>query len=192
MGSSSRAGMAVPVQLQRVFIAIFPDSAACEAIADVVASLEPALSSSTARIARERFHVTVHFLGDYDQGIEEVERRAMAACASIEATSFNLRLDRLGSFKASRPIGILQASQVPADLLTLWSALRTRLARAGFGQWLRPDFSPHVTLFHGDRELPAQAIIPIAWPATEFRLIRRAVGQGGYHELGRWPLSAAS
>lgn len=185
----SRLGTTAPLQAQRLFVALFPDAAACESIAGLVASLDPPLPTAVKAIARESYHVTLHFLGDYDDDLDVLERRAMAACVSVRAAAFVVSFDRLGNFKAGKPVGVLRSTQTLPGLLELWAALRTPLARAGFGRSLEPEFVPHVTLYHGDHALPSEPIAPIAWRASEFRLIRSTVGQGRYHELGRWPLS---
>jgi RNA 2',3'-cyclic 3'-phosphodiesterase len=184
----SLLGTTAPMQVQRLFLGLFPDEAARRRIGEVVDGLTPGLSPGIKTIAPDRWHLTLHFLGDHDGVREDIERGAIQACESVRAASVDVRLDRLGSFKGKRPIAVLRNSQTPAGLQALWEALRKPLAMARFGPWIESTFEPHVTLYYGDTDLELRPVEPIAWGATDFRLIRSAYGQSQYHELGRWPL----
>lgn len=177
---------------QRLFVGLFPDAPARDAISEVVADLRPALSPRLRTIDPSRFHLTLHFLGDSDGPNADLERAAIDACAGVAAAAFDVHLDYFGTFKGNKPIGALRNRRTPPGLQALYDTLRKPLAIAGFGRWLEPVFEPHVTLFYGDRELPERAIAPIGWRASEFRLIRSVTGQSIYHTLGRWPLGGGS
>jgi 2'-5' RNA ligase len=55
------------------------------------------------------------------------------------------------------------------------------------------QFTPHVTVAYGRRELPhAAPVVPVAWPVDSVALIHTVVGKGHYEQLGRWPLLDSS
>lgn len=185
-------GTTAPLQVHRLFVGLFPDAPARDAINGVIAGLRPGLSPGIRTIDPSRFHLTLHFLGDSGGPNPDLERAAIDACAGVAAAAFDVHLDYFGTFNGNKPTGALRNRRTPPGLQALYDALRKPLAIAGFGRWLRPVFEPHVTLFYGDRVLPEQAIAPIRWRASEFRLIRSVTGQSTYHTLGRWPLGGAS
>jgi RNA 2',3'-cyclic 3'-phosphodiesterase len=188
---SSLFGAAAPLQVHRLFLGLFPDAPARDAINAVVAGIRPGLSPGIRTNDPSRFHLTLHFLGDSEGIRSDLEQAAIDACARVHARDFDVRLDYFSTFRGKKPIGVLRNRLTPPRLQALHDELKTPLARAGFARWLEPDFEPHVTLFYGDRELQPQAIAPIRWRATEFRLIRSVYGQSVYHTLGCWPLQGA-
>lgn len=181
-------GTTAQIPLCRLFVALLPDAPARDAIKEAAAALRPGLPPGSRMIDAERFHLTVHFLGDSDGLDADREQAAIDACAGIHARAFDVRLDAFGMFEGKKPVGVLRSRQTQPGLLALHDALRKPLAIAGFGRWLEPVFEPHVTLFYGGREWPDQAITPISWHAGEFRLIRSVSGQRAHQTLGAWAL----
>jgi len=182
-------GTTAPAQVHRLFFALFPDDAACARIAAFADELRPTLSSRCRWLEASRYHLTLHFLGDNDELRPDLVAAAGKAAARVATPAFEVTLDTFASFKGSRPPGVLRTSPDEMPVLDLWKNLRSELAREGFGARLDPEFTPHVTLFYGDSELPARAIAPIRWRAQEFRLIHSIIGQSRYSELGRWSLA---
>jgi RNA 2',3'-cyclic 3'-phosphodiesterase len=57
--------------------------------------------------------------------------------------------------------------------------------RKGVKGWARRAFTPHVTLWYGERELAENPIEPIGWTVREFVLIRSL---RDHTHLACWPL----
>jgi len=57
--------------------------------------------------------------------------------------------------------------------------------RKGLKGWARRAFTPHVTLWYGEREIAENPIEPIGWTVREFVLIHSL---RGHTCLARWPL----
>jgi len=172
--------------VHRLFFALWPDDALRSAIADVARG--ELTGNERGRATRtDRLHMTVQFLGDFRMPAEAVEC-AMAAAESIEAPmSFDLALDRLGSFGGGR-VTWLGASACPEELVQL----HRRLGRALQSGDLRPEhasaFVPHVTLARDIRGTVEGDVSALHWHVREFVLVDSTAGE--YRILGRWPLQA--
>ncbi|OOG38262.1 2'-5' RNA ligase [Rhodanobacter sp. C05] len=178
------------MEVHRLFFALMPDAAICERLAAVAAGLKAARPGLRARwIHPDRYHVTLHFLGDHASLRPSLVDGAKAAADKVRATPFTWTLDTATSFRGREPPCVLQGVETCEPLQQLWQALGKALALAVHGVRLERNFTPHVTLAysHGAM-LPELAVEPVTWPVTEFALIHHVVGQGAYQTLGRWPL----
>jgi 2'-5' RNA ligase len=183
-------GMDAPVQIHRLFFAVFPDEAARHAIVQVAEDLRSKRMVRGRWIDPSRYHVTLHFLGDNAELRQDLVDRAKAAAMKVVLSACVLSLDRLASFHGRKPPGVLRCADGTTPVHALWQALRRELMHAGLGAVLEPDFTPHVTLFYSDGAmLEPAAIEPIAWTVREFVLVHSVVGQKDYRILARWMLS---
>lgn len=134
------------------------------------------------RIAAEKSHATLAFLGDVPQEQFDALSRAPH---DLQAKSFELVLDQPRYWKDNR-IAFAGSSHAPPELGKLADSLRERLQCAGLPFDPKP-FVPHVTLLREARR-PAvmPAFEPIGWPVREFSLVRSTGGR--YEVLSRWPL----
>lgn len=184
---------AMTVDVHRLFFALMPDQATRTRLAQVAATLRAEHPALRARwVTPDRYHVTLHFLGDHPTLRPDIVAAATRAAAGIRATPFEWTLDRALSFRGREPPCVLRNAEHSAPLQQLWQALGHALALAGQATSREREFTPHVTLAYGRSALPqALAVEPVPWPVQEFALIRHVLGQGAYQLLGRWPLAEA-
>lgn len=178
----------------RLFFAIFPDAATAARIAETARTLRDQQQLRGRPLRSERFHVTLHFLGDYAGLPADVVAQAGAAAAGWDAPMFEVAFDHAASFaghRRDRPF-VLRGGDGLDALLGFQRRLGERLAAAGLGRLLDARFTPHVTLLYDEQVVPAQAVAPIAWPVREFVLVHSLLGRGEHRILGRWPLQGHS
>ncbi len=183
------AGLDAPMQIHRLFFAVFPDDAARLAIARAAAELRANPSIRGRWIDPSHYHMTLHFLGDNSELRQDLVDRATTGAAKVKLPAFGISLDRLASFRGRKPPGVLRCPDGTAPVHALWQALRRELMGVGLGAMLEAAFTPHITLLYSDSAmLEPAAIEPIAWTMQEFALVHSAVGQKGYRILARWAL----
>ncbi|MGH8158013.1 MAG: RNA 2',3'-cyclic phosphodiesterase [Rhodanobacter sp.] len=188
---SDLLGGIASMEVHRLFFALMPDNATRERLAAVAGALKASRPGLRARwIHPDRYHATLHFLGDHAALRPTLVDGAIAAADKVRAAPFSWTLDSATSFRGREPPCVLRGVETCAPLQQLWQALGKTLALAGQGARLERSFTPHVTLAysHGTM-LPELAVEPVIWPVTEFALIHHVVGQGAYQILGCWPLS---
>jgi 2'-5' RNA ligase len=184
------AGIDAPVQIHRLFFAVFPDDPARRAIARVAEDLRSRRMVRGRWIDPSRYHMTLHFLGDDPELRQDLVDRAIAAAMKVKLPAFELKLDHLGSFQRRKPPGILRCADGVMPVHALWQALRRELIHIGLGVVLEQDFTPHITMFYGDgARLEPAAIEPIAWTVREFVLVHSVVDRKDYRILARWSLA---
>lgn len=184
-------GGVASTEVHRLFFALMPDDATRERLATVAGALRASRPGLRARwIHPDRYHATLHFLGDHAALRPGLVEDAIAAADKLRAASFNWTLDGVTSFRGREPPCVLHGVETCAPLQALWSALGKTLALAGQGARLERSFTPHVTLAysHGTM-LESAEVDAVEWPVTDFVLVHSVVGQGGYQTLGRWPLT---
>ena len=179
-----------PTPTDRLFFALFPDVETAGRIARCAQQLRTGHGLHGTPLKTERFHITLHHLGDYaglPQGVVDMAGKAAAAVRSLP---FFVTFDRAASFASSprnRPF-VLRGDTGLADLMTFQQALGVEMTRAGLGRWAKPAYTPHVTLLYDDRAVAEQKVDPITWTAGEFVLVRSLIGQTLHVPLARWPL----
>lgn len=178
-----------PVLTDRLFFALFPAPQAVPQINALGQQLQ-AQHSLTGKLLRpERFHITLHHVGDYPglpPGVVASARQAGEALAGHAA--FDVAFDRVGSFhgRAGKHPFVLRGDEQLAALKAFHKALGHALLRQGLK--IAPSFTPHITLLYGDKLVAEQAVAPIAWAAQRFVLVRSLIGRSIYEELAAWPL----
>ena len=184
---------AVTAELHRLFFALLPDPDTRAALGQAADALRAGQPQLRARwVQPDRYHATLHFMGDHAALRPDIVAAASAAADRVHASAFEWTLDSAASFRGREPPCVLLASEVPAPLRQLWQALGQALALAGQGRHGQHAFAPHVTLGYARAALgQSLAVAPVAWPVREFALIHHVVGHGPYRVLGRWPLGEA-
>lgn len=166
---------------RRLFIALTPPPAVRDAIADAARGWR--WSPSARPTARERLHLTLHFLGD----VADDRRGALeAGLSQVTTPPFTLRLLRAESW--GNGIAALRPGRLRA-LQQLHEALGAALVAAGLP--LEPQrWRPHVTLArHARGSLPPPPMPALAWPVDGFSLLwSRPLPTPGYEPLRHWPL----
>jgi RNA 2',3'-cyclic 3'-phosphodiesterase len=174
----------------RLFFALFPDAGAADRIAQCARQLRTEHGLHGTPLKTERFHITLHHLGDYAGLPQGVVDMAGKAAAAVRSQPFSVTFDQAASFSSSprnRPF-VLRGDAGLADLMAFQQALGIEMAKAGLGRWAKPAYTPHVTLLYDDRAVAEQAIAPIRWTAGEFVLVHSLIGQTLHIPLARWPL----
>lgn len=174
----------------RLFFALWPDDAIRARMQAAAQALKLAHEPRGRWTSPARYHLTLQFLGDFEQLPPALAEDACAAAAAVGSSRFDLPLDIAGSFRNRSIPWWLGCSTMPAGLQQLWDRLGVQLARAGVRVASSPRLVPHVTVLRDAAgPLPDTAIDPVEWPVDSFALIHSRLGaHGGYRVLGQWPL----
>jgi 2'-5' RNA ligase len=167
----------------RLFFAVWPDAGAAAALAQLARQVVETCGGRP--VPAEKLHLTLAFIGEV--GAERVG--ILAGCAAFRARRFRLELDRIGGFRRA---GVAWAgtSAPPAGLIALQEKLAARVGASGFALEER-EFTPHVTLARRvERKVAGASVVPVAWEADAFTLVRSETGSGRYTIVERWPLGA--
>jgi 2'-5' RNA ligase len=187
----SLPGMAARPQAESLFFCLFPDSAACEAIAAETDALRVEHSLLGLPIKPNRLHATLHYLGEHLIDREDLVAAASAAAGRVTHSCFQAHLGRVSSFLTrtdKQPCVLLFQEERP-PIHGLWRELGNHLMAAGLGRYLKRDFLPHVTVLYDTRAVTSHAVEPISWQVRDFSLVRGRNGE--YEVLGSWPLRAS-
>ena len=178
----------------RLFFAIFPDTAAARSVAGVAERLRRERDLKGAPLGISRYHISLYGLGDYAGLPNDVVARAREAASSMADSSFDVAFERVGSFVRRRrklPL-VLRGRSCPAPLIDFHHALGEALARNGLGKYVSRRFKPHVTLLYDRHHIAEQAVEPVQWKVREFVLVHSLLGRTRHIHLGRWPLTGAT
>ena len=83
---------------------------------------------------------------------------------------------------------VLRGDSGVAALSQLHAALEARIERFVLARRACSRFTPHLTLFYGERPVGHRAVPAIGWHAREFVLIHGQTSPRRHDVLGRWPL----
>jgi 2'-5' RNA ligase len=171
--------------MDRVFFALEPDERARARIAAFATSLRQS-EGGAGWTDPARYHITLAFLGEWPAYPEAAATKAVASARGLTAVPFNVRLERLDSFRGSRsPWFLAAAASLP--LRALAADLRDRLVAAGVAHDPKP-FAPHLTVRRAREPAPERAVPPIEWVASDFVLLHAEEGAPAYRTLARYPL----
>ncbi len=176
-------------QAHRLFFALYPDADAAAQIERVARHLHGTHRLRGNPLAAERFHVTLHFLGDYLDVPRNVVAAANEAAATVVMPPFEISFDHASSFRRPRNMPfVLGGGKDAATLMAFHRTLGMALQKVGLGRYLEAHYTPHVTLLYDDRCVAEEPVETIAWTAREFVLVDSLIGQGRHVPLTRWPL----
>jgi len=177
----------------RLFFAAFPDHRAAIQIAQLARHLRGEHGLKGMPLATERFHVTLHHLGDYVGLPQYVITQACGAAATVTMPPFETRFDQVLSFGAKRrkyPL-VLRGGEGVSELAVLRKVLGSAMEDAGFSvSGVKSNYTPHVTLLYDTQRVVQQAVETVAWTVREFVLVHSLLGQTRHIALMRWSLSA--
>lgn len=177
----------------RLFFGLFPDSATAARIGEAARRQRAALGLKGKPPADDRFHVTLHKIGDYVGLPEAIVAAAGQAAGTLAAAPFEVRFDRVTSLSGrpgNRPF-VMKGSAGLEPLHALRDSLVKALRRAGAVRRVQGLYTPHVTLLYDSRKVPYQAVEAIGWTVRDFVLVHSRLGQTSHIILGRWPLAGA-
>jgi RNA 2',3'-cyclic 3'-phosphodiesterase len=179
-----------PPPTDRLFFALFPkaDTAARIARQAQVFCDEHGLKGKP--LLTERFHITLHHIGDYSGLPQGKVDAALKAAASVAASPFEVAFDRAMSFRGGRtlPLVMLGKDDGNHELKSFQETLGKAMVRAGLEPDAKSKFTPHVTLLYDNSSVAAQNIATINWTVQEFVLVHSLLRQTRHIPLGRWPL----
>lgn len=172
----------------RLFFAVWPDDEVRRALKTAAGGVD-AFHGRGRRVAPAKYHLTLHFLGGWQDHPAHAIAAACEAAAQVDAATFRLVVDHAGSFRRAR-VGWLGTQGSPG-LDALWAALGRRLDEAGVPRRPHDTFAPHVTVLRGfGGRIDGAAVPPVSWPVTDFVLVHSHAGH--YDVIGRWPLRGAT
>jgi 2'-5' RNA ligase len=174
----------------RLFVGIFPSSAALESMSHLQVELSNQLELRGKFRPRNHLHVTLHCIGDYAEVTERTIQTVAEACAAAftSQSSLAITFDHAMSFRGSLSF-VLVNSNGNESLMKLHHRLITELAKrklAGRGDF---KFVPHVTLLYDRENVPKRPVSPVSWKANEVVLVLSYLGETKYERLQCWPLS---
>ncbi|WP_268963399.1 2'-5' RNA ligase family protein [Pseudoxanthomonas beigongshangi] len=137
----------------------------------------------------ERYHLTLHYLGESSGPREDWIARAREAAEGFSGEAFHLQLDHLLPLgNPWRPALTLAAFSSSTELLRFWRGLQERLIRAGFKDHVGRSFVPHLTLGYSEPGPATPAVASVGLAPDGFVLIQSIKGQSDYTFLGHWRL----
>ncbi|MGE5827669.1 MAG: RNA 2',3'-cyclic phosphodiesterase [Micromonosporaceae bacterium] len=191
-----------PERPLRLFVAADPPAGAVEHLGAAVDQLQVSQSAgrSTRLAARERWHITLAFLGDVDAGRVGDASAALERAVTAARAPIVVRIAGGGRFGRGR-FGVLWAGLDGdvAALATLARAVRRELRAARLPVDDKP-FRPHLTIARpGDRLSAEQVAQDVAalrpyigpqWTVAAVHLVASELGPSPrHHRLGSVPLS---
>lgn len=175
----------------RLFFGVFPDRVTAAQIKRLGAQQQERNGLRGHLLATDRFHVTLHHVGDYVGFPTDVANRAQAAAATVKAAPFEIGFDRVASFTGrdrNLPF-VLRGGDGIGALMNFQRRLFEALKSVNLVRRTEPNFTPHVTLLYDDHVIAEQAVEPIRWIAREFILVHSLLGQTRHIPIARWPLA---
>ncbi|MEO8671072.1 MAG: 2'-5' RNA ligase family protein [Tahibacter sp.] len=169
----------------RYFLALFPNAVERDQCARVVTGLQPLLALRGTCIDASKLHLTLHFLGRYENENAALETAVTTTCSWIEADRFTLTFDRASSLAARRAVApcVLEPTVAPPALRAFADQLQ-----AATGIARDQEFRPHVTWLHSrDRIAIPVNIAAMTWSCESFSLVRSAPDRY-YRILRTWRL----
>src|SRR3990167_3513179 len=182
-----------PRPTDRLFFALFPTEDAAGRIADLALRLRGEHGLSGTPLQTQRFHITLHHLGDYAGLPPDVVALARQAGQALALPPFKITFDRVASFSghpSKRPFVLRGTDDDLAALTAFQQTLGTAMRKVGLGRRVDVRFTPHVTLLYDSRLVAEQPVAPIHWIADELVLVHSLLGQTRYVPLARWTLQA--
>ncbi len=178
----------VRAPIHRLFLAAFPDPGTAGRLLTLANSLKTEHGLQGKPLLPERFHVTLHHLGDFSGIPQKVVDAASRAASSLVSTApFEVSFDRVVTFRArdQKPL-VLVGDEGVAPLLDFHRRLETVLARFG----IKPEtrFKPHLTLLYDRQGIPETTVERLGWTVNEIVLVHSLLGQTKHVPLARWSL----
>lgn len=168
------AGPAPPRKL-RLFLGLWPTDGLRAAMNECADAWQ--WSPSARRTAAEKLHITLHFLGDVDASRVPELKQAL----QVDWPGCEMVLDRAAVWPGG--IAVLEATQVPPELVALHSALGDRLRSLAFPVEER-RYRPHVTLARkANGARPPAGYVPLRWHAGPGYRLMQSVPGAGYEPL---------
>jgi 2'-5' RNA ligase len=173
-----------------IFFALYPPPERAAEIARFADHLSKRAGLKGRRVSRERFHVTLNYLGHCACVPEALVAQTCTAVSRLEKTVFLLALNKLESFDThnGQYPRVLTGDDGVIGAKLLQQAIHSALARERLIHGRTKNITPHLTLSYEAASLSDRFIAPIAWDAADFCLVHSPQGDSRHDILGRWPL----
>lgn len=170
-----------------LFLAIFPEPADAQRLAQVGRALLRQHGLSDAALQAGRLHISLQSIAAFDGPIPQaVLDASVVAAARVGAASLPVVFDRVLSFSRSNAFVMRCDGAGDAAIARLRQLLALELRRVGLRA--RPSGTPHMTLHYNAASIPEQAIAPLRWTATRFALILSHRGLTHHQWIAEWRL----
>jgi 2'-5' RNA ligase len=173
-----------------LFLAFVPPAAQIVLIGDLTRQLRNDHGLRGKPLAPSCLHVSLHSLGAYYGLPPRLVDAVGVAVSVVSMPPFEVSFDRALSFsnrRGTRPF-VLRAGGDISALNAFHRAMARAMTKAGLGWWVRPHFTPQMTLLYDRCLVGERTIETFGWTVTEFVLVHSFVGQGRHVRLARWPL----
>jgi len=190
LAQGSLPGFDLDIPTDRLFLAIFPDSAYATRLEAFAAKHLVARRMDGKPVDASRLHLTLFHLGDYTELPPGRVDQAVEALFHLKAQAFTICFDQIGSFSHRHGHGdfVLAAGDGNEALHALRRQLAAHLNAAALSQYAKSSFTPHMTLAYNRPTVPFQSIEPVVWPAHEVVLIHSLLGKKRHVRLADMPL----
>ena len=163
----------------RLFLALWPGPAVRLALQ--ARQSEWRWSDTAARVAPERLHLTLHFLGDVPRDRLPELRQGL----QVDFARFELVFAAAALWP--RGVAVLLPTAAPPALLALHADLKQALRSLRVPTEAR-TFRPHLTLArHASGSQPPERMLPLRWGVRGYVLVSSERGQqSGYRIVARY------
>lgn len=178
-----------PGRLHRLFFALVPSEGEREGLRHRAEDLKAAFPQ--ARWVRpERYHLTLHFLGESEGPRDDMVRTAHDAMHDWQPEPIGITLDHLLCLGNPRNPALTLAALHPSPaVVAFWRSLQQRLLRAGFKQHVGRSFVPHLTLAYVPPRTAPVDVPPMVLHPQAVHLLQSIEGEADYARLGAWSLA---
>jgi len=177
-----------PGRLHRLFFALVPSAGEREALRHRAEDLKAAYPQAHW-VRPERYHLTLHFLGESDGPRADLVASAREAMRDWRPEPLGITLDHLLCLgNPKNPALTLAALHPSPSVVAFWRGLQQRVLRAGFKQHVGRSFVPHLTLAYVPPRTVPVDVAPMVLHPEAVHLLQSVEGEAGYAFLGEWPL----
>lgn len=179
----------------RLFFAVRPDAGTALRIECLAQSLRDTCGLRGRSLGPERFHVTLHLVGDFYGEVPPQLLDALLGAgrrAAAHASPFEVCFDSVASFaRRRRNVPLVMLGQPgEGELAGLRQSLLAALAGEGVAAASDQRFTPHLTLLYDDVAMVPRPVEPVAWRVDALFAMRSLLGRGRHEVLARLPLGA--
>jgi len=164
------------------FFAVFPDDIARDLTHAAAGLFGESLGLRGPLVAPEKLHMTYHFIGRFNQALDDLEAKAIAVGDDISGARFDITFDHALTFDGTNAASCVFASaDVPWALRNLCHRIGHPLHPTRKETHVSRPFRPHVTwLYSNDRIYGTMLMSPLTWSAKSFGLASGVQGRPPY------------
>jgi 2'-5' RNA ligase len=182
-----------PKQPERLFLALLSNKETARAAGEVRERFVGANRLKGTSLPGERLHISVHHVKDDKRLRTKFVYAARQAGRAVSLSPFEVTFRFITSLEGGPPrpgrpkrwplVLLAEGEGLPELHKVLGVALRR------YGLKAEEHFTPHMTLFYGDKPIATQPIEPIRFMVDEFVLIHSELWLTRYNILDRWRLA---